>query len=69
VHFDKVISRIGKLCYALDPVVDPIVLSQKVVQGIYPGVSTRELDELASQTAAALSTQHPDFAKLAARIR
>ncbi|KAG5191589.1 ribonucleotide reductase [Tribonema minus] len=68
VQFDKVISRIRKLCYGLDPIVDPIILSQKVVQGIYSGVTTSELDELASQTAAALSTKHPDFGKVAARI-
>ena len=45
-----------------------MVITQKVIQGVYPGVTTGELDELAAQTAAYMSTQHPDFSKLAARI-
>ena len=69
VHFDKITSRISRLCYGLDPVhVDAAVISQKVVQGVYPGVTTIELDELAAQTAASLATRHPDFSTLAARI-
>lgn len=69
VHFDKITSRIHKLCYGLDPVhVDATLISQKVVQGVYPGVTTVELDELAAQTAASLATRHPDFSLLAARI-
>jgi hypothetical protein len=53
----------------LDPVhVDAVIISQKVVQGIYPGVTTVELDELAAQTAASCATKHPDFSILAARI-
>ena len=69
VHFDKITSRIHKLCYGLDPVhVDSTTISQKVIQGVYPGVTTVELDELAAQTAASLATKHPDFSTLAARI-
>ena len=69
VHFDKITSRINKLCYNLDPVhVDAAIVSQKVVQGVYPGVTTVELDELAAQTAASCATKHPDFSVLAARI-
>ena len=69
VHFDKITSRINKLCYNLDPVhVDAAIVSQKVVQGVYPGVTTIELDELAAQTAASCATKHPDFSLLAARI-
>lgn len=69
VHFDKITSRIAKLCYGLDPVhVDAAIISQKVVPGLYPGVSTVELDELAAQTAASCATRHPDFSTLAARI-
>lgn len=69
VHFDKITSRINKLCYGLDPVhVDASVISQKVVPGLYPGVTTVELDELAAQTAASCATRHPDFSTLAARI-
>jgi len=69
VHFDKITSRITKLCYGLDPKhVDPVVIAQKVIQGVYPGVTTKELDELAAQTAASFATQHPDYSVLAARI-
>lgn len=69
VVFDKISSRIQKLCYGLDPnYVDYISISQKVIQGIYPGVTTSELDELAAQTAAYMSVNHPDLSTLAARI-
>lgn len=68
VHFDKITKRISNLCDGLDPLVDPVVIAQKVVQGVYPGVTTSELDELASETAASCATQHPDFTKLAARL-
>ncbi|KAG5186569.1 ribonucleotide reductase [Tribonema minus] len=69
VYFDKITSRIKKLCYGLDDrYVDPIILSQKVIQGVYPGVTTSELDELAAQTAAYMATQHPGWSQLAARI-
>ena len=69
VSFDKITSRINKLCYGLDPVhVDAVTISQKVIQGVYPGVTTVELDELAAQTAASCATRHPDFSVLAARI-
>jgi ribonucleoside-diphosphate reductase subunit M1 len=69
VHFDKITSRIAKLCYGLSPkYIEPVRITQKVIQGVYPGVTTIELDELAAQTAAYCSTQHPDFSILAARI-
>lgn len=68
-QFDKIQSRISKLCYGLDSkFVNEAVISQKVIQGVYPGVTTVELDELAAQTAASFATQHPDYAVLAARI-
>ncbi|CAM9108134.1 unnamed protein product, partial [Phaeothamnion confervicola] len=69
VQFDKITARIKKLCYGLNPeFVDAVLISQKVVQGVYPGVTTAELDELAAQTAAYMATQHPDMSLLAARI-
>lgn len=112
MKFDKITSRINKLCYGLDNrFVDSAKISQKVscagtvsrscldfassndtscflndwthiveihasfdryfiqvIQGVYPGVTTIELDELAAQTSAYMATQHPDFSKLAARI-
>jgi len=52
VRFDKITARIKKLCWGLDPkYVDPVRISQKVVQGVYPGVTTEELDHLAAETA------------------
>lgn len=67
--FDKVTARISKLCYGLDVnFIDPVEIAQKVVTGIYPGVTTTELDNLAAETAAYLTTKHPDYALLAARI-
>lgn len=69
VHFDKVTARISKLCYGLnEEYVCPITIAQKVVQGVYKGVTTSELDELAAETAAHLTTEHPDYGMLAARI-
>ena len=69
VHFDKITSRISRLCYGLSPqYVDPILVSQKVCMGVYKGVTTSELDELAAETAAHLTSLHPDFGLLAARI-
>jgi ribonucleoside-diphosphate reductase alpha chain len=69
VKFDKVTARIQKLCYGLDPNhVTPINVAMKVIEGIYEGVTTSELDNLAAETAASLTTKHPDYALLASRI-
>ncbi|XP_078401064.1 ribonucleoside-diphosphate reductase large subunit isoform X3 [Cetorhinus maximus] len=67
--FDKITSRIQKLCYGLNPdFVDPAQITMKVIQGLYSGVTTVELDTLAAETAATMTTKHPDYAILAARI-
>lgn len=69
VHFDKITARIKKLCYGLnEKYVDPVVVSQKVTQGVYKGVTTSELDNLAAETAAHMTSKHPDYGLLAARI-
>jgi ribonucleoside-diphosphate reductase alpha chain len=69
VKFDKITARVQKLCYNLDPIhVTPITVALKVIEGIYEGVSTSELDNLAAETAASLTTKHPDYALLASRI-
>jgi hypothetical protein len=69
VKFDKITARIEKLCYGLDPkFVNPVEVAMKVINGLYDGVSTQELDNLAAEIAATLTTRHPDFAKLAARL-
>lgn len=69
VSFDKITARVKKLCYGLhSDFVDHIEISKKVVLGLYDGVTTTELDNLAAETAATMTTIHPDYAVLAARI-
>ena len=69
VAFDKITARINKLCYGLDTkYVNPTLVAQKVITGVYDGVTTVALDDLAAETAAYLTTQHPDYARLAARL-
>lgn len=69
VKFDKITARIQKLSYGLDPThVDPILVAKKVIDGVYDGVTTSELDNLAAETAASLTVRHPDYALLASRI-
>lgn len=67
VKFDKITARIEKLCYGFQ-LVDPIDVAKKVIEGLFDGVTTSELDNLAAETAASLTTKHPDYALLASRI-
>ncbi|MEL0301071.1 MAG: ribonucleoside-diphosphate reductase subunit alpha, partial [Flavobacteriaceae bacterium] len=68
IMFDKITARIKKLCYDLNPLVDPVRVAMRVIEGLYDGVTTSELDNLASEIAATMTTSHPDYAQLAARI-
>ncbi len=69
VKFDKITARIDKLCYGLNmQYIEPIDIAKKVIDGIFDGVTTQELDNLAAETAASMTTRHPDYATLAARI-
>ncbi|CDK28507.1 unnamed protein product [Kuraishia capsulata CBS 1993] len=69
VRFDKITARISRLCYGLDSNhVDAVAITQRVISGVYQGVTTIELDNLAAETAAYMTTIHPDYAILAARI-
>ena len=69
VKFDKITARIEKLCYGLDRrFVNAVDVAKKVIEGLYDGVPTTELDNLAAETAAALTVKHPDYALLASRI-
>jgi len=69
IKFDKITERIEQLCFDLDrSFVDPMKIAKKVIEGIYDGITTKELDQLAAETAAYLSTQHPDYSTLAGRI-
>ncbi|WP_300486911.1 ribonucleoside-diphosphate reductase subunit alpha [Flavobacterium sp.] len=68
VMFDKITDRVRILCYGLNDLVDPVKVAMRVIEGLYDGVTTSELDNLAAETAASMTVSHPDFAQLAARI-
>lgn len=68
VKFDKITARIVKLCYGLDPLVSPEAVAMKVIEGLFDGVTTTQLDNLAAEVAAAKTIDHPDYALLASRI-
>lgn len=68
VMFDKITARIRKLCYGLSPLVEPTKVAMRVIEGLYDGVTTSELDNLAAEVAATMTTTHPDYAQLAARV-
>jgi ribonucleoside-diphosphate reductase alpha chain len=68
VMFDKITDRIKKLCYGLNDLVDAVKVTMRVIEGLYDGVTTSELDNLAAETAASMTVTHPDYAQLAARI-
>lgn len=68
VKFDKITARIKKLCYGLHAAVDPVKIALRVIDGVYDGVSTSDLDNLAAEVAATNAVTHPDYALLASRI-
>merc|ERR1719343_387508 len=69
VKFDAITKRIRNLCDGLDAkYIDPVPITQKVIEGFYSGISTAEIDTLAAETCAYMSQKHPDFSTLAARI-
>ncbi|KAH7583933.1 Ribonucleoside-diphosphate reductase large chain 1 [Nakaseomyces glabratus] len=68
VKFDKITARISRLCYGLDPRIDAVKVTQRIISGVYEGVTTVELDNLAAETCAYMTTIHPDYATLAARV-
>ncbi|MBK8340783.1 MAG: ribonucleoside-diphosphate reductase subunit alpha, partial [Flavobacteriales bacterium] len=68
VKFDKITARVKKLCYGLDPIVDATQVTLKVIDGIFDGVTTTELDNLTAEVAATMTVKHPDYAQLASRI-
>ena len=68
VQFDKITARVKKLCYGLHQNVDPVSVAMRVIEGVYDGVTTSELDTLAAEVAATNAVNHPDYAQLASRI-
>ena len=69
VHFDKITRRIEKLCYGLDMnFIEPASISKKVIESIFSGITTRELDNIASKICVLMGTIHPDYNTLASRL-
>ncbi len=69
VRLEKITARVEKMCYGLDMnYIEPFRICQKVISGMYDGVTTVALDNLAAETAASMATTHPDYTILAARI-
>ncbi len=68
VKFDKITARIKKMCYGLNPLVVPEKVAMRVIEGLYDGVTTSALDNLAAEVAATNTITHPDYALLASRI-
>src|SRR6056297_2465204 len=68
IMFDKITARVRKLCYGLNELVDPVKVAMRVIEGLYDGVTTSELDNLAAEVSATMTTTHPDYAQLAARV-
>ena len=69
VRFDAILEKLSGLTNGLDTNwVDAANLTKLTIEGLYDGVTTRELDQLAAETAASLASHHPDYSKLAARI-
>ena len=70
VRFDKITERIKKLCYGLDPkFIDPIEIAKKVIERLYPGVTTTELDNQSAEIANYSISKHPDYGTLASRLK
>ena len=69
VMLDKIVDRITQQTYGLDQKwIVPFEVAQKVIEGITPDIKTSVLDQLAMETAASLTTKHPDYSTLAARL-
>ena len=66
VHFDKITERIQKLIWSDG--LDPVLVAQKVVASLYPGITTEELDIESAEICVNLSTTHPSYALLGGRI-
>lgn len=67
VDLNKIVRAVSRHCGGL-PHVDPMRVSTKTISGLYDGASTQELDQLSIQTAAALTVEEPEYARLAARL-
>ena len=67
VSLDKITNSVSVLATGLS--IDPIVVAQKAIPGLYNEITTTEIDNYLAETAAALTVEHPDYSNLAARIK
>ena len=67
VSLDKITNRVSVLSTGLS--IDPIVVAQKAIPGLYNEITSTEIDNYLAETAAALTVEHPDYSYLAARIK
>ena len=69
VRFDAILEKLDKLAIGLNTDwVDTGLVTQKVVEGLFDGVTTKAVDKLAAETAASLAANHPDYGMLAAKV-
>ena len=68
IAFDKILTRIKKLGQEVNIQINYSSLAMKVIDQLYDKIETTKIDELAAEQCAALSTNHPDYGTLAARI-
>jgi hypothetical protein len=70
VKFDKITNRINKLLEGIDNTdnIDPVLITQKICNRIYPGITTTELDILASEVCMSMVTENPNFGILGSRL-
>jgi ribonucleoside-diphosphate reductase alpha chain len=67
VDVNKIVRAVERCCHGL-PHVDPIRVASKTIGGLFDGASTRELDSISIQTAAALIAEEPEYSRLTARL-
>ena len=67
VHFEKVVRRLEALSRDLDNV-DPNLIAQRVISGMYDGITTLEVETLTADTTDGLAATHPDYSALAGRV-
>ncbi|MGB1360564.1 MAG: ribonucleoside-diphosphate reductase subunit alpha [Alphaproteobacteria bacterium] len=67
VSLDKIANRVSVLSKGLE--INPMIIAQKAVAGLYDGITTEEIDNYLAETAAALTVEHPDYSLVAARIK
>ena len=68
MQFDKIVERLNKFSGDLDNIIDTTVITKNVIQRIYDGIKTSDLDELTIEYCLQNAINHPDFGILASRV-